>query len=100
MAKLYNGTVSPSSGAADADQGDVRTETELIECKLTGSFLKPAKSISVKLEDLEKIADEAWSEGRDPVMALCIYNPDSVLADGNGYVDLTLRLTKDDVRGR
>lgn len=74
----------------------MRTERDLIECKHTGTYDKPAKSISVKLADLEKIADEAWSEARMPVLALSLYAPDSILADRNGFVDLTLRLAGDD----
>lgn len=100
VARVYGGAVSPSSGAAISDQGDVRTPTELIECKHRGTFDKPAKSISLKLSDLEKIADEAWSEGRQPVMVLSMYAPDSVLADADGEVNVTVRLTMDDWRGR
>lgn len=96
IAKKYDGVVSPSSGGAIADQGDVRTDDALIECKHRGTFDKPAKSITINLDVLEKIADEAWSEGRQPVIALCIYNPDSVLADHEGNIDLTVRLTGDD----
>ena len=96
IAKIYGGVVSPSSGASAADPGDVRTDDQLFECKHTGTFDKPAKSISIKLSDLEKIADEAWAEGRDPVMALCIYNPDSVLSDHEGNVDVIVRLKRDD----
>ena len=100
VARKHGGKKSPSSGGAISDQGDVRTVKELIECKHTGTFDKPAKSISIKLSDLEKIADEAWSEGREPVMALAIYAPDSVLADANGEVNLVVRLEDDDLRGR
>ena len=100
VARRYGGKRSPSSGAAVADQGDVRTIDQLIECKHTGTFDKPAKSITIKLGDLEKIADEAWSEGKEPVMALGIYAPDSVLADADGEVNLIVRLETDDVRGR
>lgn len=82
------------------DQGDVRTSECLIECKHTGTFDKPAKSISIKLGDLEKIADEAWSEGKEPVLCLGIYAPDSVLADSEGEVNLTVRLMGDDWHGR
>lgn len=96
IAKLLEGKRSRSSGAAVHDQGDVRTTTKLIECKHTGTFTKPAKSISVKLSDLEKIADEAWSEGKTPVLALAIYAPDSVLSDADGTVNLVLRLEKED----
>lgn len=93
---MYDGTVSPSSGGAAADQGDVRTTLLLIECKQTGEPEKERRSMSVKLDDFEKIADEAWSEGRTPMMALRIYSPDSVLADKQGNVDLAVRLVCDD----
>lgn len=96
IASSYSGTVSPSSGAAQVDNGDVRTADSLIECKLTGSYDKPAKSISIKLDVLEKICDEAWSEGLTPVMALTIVNGNSILADGNGCIDLIVRLREDD----
>lgn len=96
VAKHYGGTRSPSSGASVADQGDVRTPDRLIECKHAGTFDKPAKSISVKLSDLEKIADEAWSEGREPAMVLSLYAPDSVLADRDGEVNIALRLMSND----
>lgn len=107
VARVYGGQASPSSGAAISDQGDVRVRSggpdgrgELFECKHAGTFDKPAKSISLKLADLEKIADEAWSEGRQPVMVLSMYAPDSVLADADGEVNVTVRLTMDDWRGR
>lgn len=96
IAKVYGGVVSPSSGAAAGDQGDVRTSQLLIECKQSGEPEKERRSMSVKLDDLEKIADEAWSEGKVPMMALRIYNPDSVLADEKGNVDLAVRLVSDD----
>lgn len=96
IAELYKGKRSVSSGAADHDQGDVRDSVHLIECKMTGNVLKPAKSISVRLSDLEKIVDEAYSEGRTPALALRIYNPSSTLADTNGHVDMILRLVRDD----
>lgn len=100
IARIYGGTRSPSSGAHESDQGDIRTQRELIECKHKGTFDKPAASISLKLGDFEKIADEAWSEGREPVMALSLYAPDSVLANADGEVDFTVRLTLDDFHGR
>jgi hypothetical protein len=97
IAGLYRATRSRSSGAAEHDQGDVRARLFLIECKHTGSFDKPARSISVKLDDLEKIADEARSEGKLPMVALSIYCPASPLADYHGYVDLCVRLANDDI---
>lgn len=97
VAKLYKGKRSPSSGAAVSDGGDVRSDEDLFECKQKGNSNKPAKSISIKLDVLEKIADEAWSEGREPVVALRIYNPDSPLADDSGNIDLVARLIQDDL---
>jgi len=106
IARAYHGMRSPSSGGAATDRGDVRIigpleqgsrSTQLIECKHRGTYDKPAKSISVVLGDFEKIADEAWSEGRDPALALSVYAPDSVLADSGGFVDLVVRLVRDDV---
>lgn len=96
VAKHYGGKRSPSSGAAIVDQGDVRTSDRLIECKHVGTFDKPAKSVSIKLADLEKIADEAWSEGKQPGMVLSLYAPDSVLADKDGEVNIAVRLMVDD----
>ncbi len=95
IATRFGGRRSPSSGGHISDQGDVRSARFLIECKHTGSFDRPAKSISVKLDTLEKIADEAWSEGRTPVLALRIYNPDSVLSDASGMIDLIVKLERD-----
>jgi Holliday junction resolvase len=95
IAKKISGRRSPSSGASDKDPGDVRNEIFLIECKTTGEFDKPAKSISLKLGDLEKIADEAYAAGRVPVVALRIHNPNSPLADANGNVDIIANLLKD-----
>lgn len=92
----YGGTVSPSSGASARDAGDVRTAHTLIECKQTGQMHKPAKSFSLKVADFEKIAEEAYSEGRDPALAVRIYCPTSTLADKDGNVDLIVRRVQDD----
>ncbi len=97
IAHLYFGKRSPSSGAAVGDQGDVRTPDDLVECKMTGEFQRPARSISVKLDDIEKIADEAWSEGREWALALRIYCPDSPVADKAGFVDMMVRPLRDDL---
>lgn len=102
IARLYGGVRSPSSGAAVTDAGDVRMRHlgNLCECKHAGTFAKPAKSISLKLSDLEKIADEAWAEGLEPMMVLTMYAPDSVLADKDGEVSVSVRLVRDDWQGR
>lgn len=91
VADLYNGVRSKSSGAAVTDEGDVRAPHLglLIECKgqfgeLTGN--KPVRSTLLK--QFEKAADEAWSVGMEPALALRFHAPDSVLADNDGWVDL------------
>lgn len=97
IAHLYRGKRSKSSGAAAHDQGDVRTATELIECKYHGQPGGTPISVPRPVAELEKVAKEAWSEGREPVLALRYYLPDSILADNDGWVDLTVRRTCDDV---
>jgi hypothetical protein len=97
IAHLYFGVRSPSSGAAPNDQGDVRTPDDLIECKMTGGWPKFARSITIKLDDVEKIADEAWSEGRQWALALRVYCPQSPVADKAGFVDMIVRPIEDDL---
>jgi len=98
VARAYGGKRSPSSGGAVTDNGDVRVTAfnTLVECKHTGTYDKPSKSVSVKLSDLEKAHDEAAAEGKMVLVALSMYAPDSVLADRNGFVDLSVRLMRDD----
>lgn len=100
ISERYEGSRSPSSGGAQHDQGDVRVvdDDTLFECK--GSFgirtgAKPARSTLVT--QMEKIADEAYSESRNPAIALRFYMPDSPLADNYGNVDLVVRLLEDDI---
>ena len=97
IANRYVGKRSPSSGAANNDSGDVRTDALLVECKCTEQAKGPAKSIRILVEDFEKIADEAWAEGRIPAMAFRIYHPGSVLADEHGFIDLITYRVADDV---
>lgn len=96
VASKYEGRRSPSSGGSVTDEGDVASGTSLIECKYSGSPEKPKKSFSFTLETLEKICDEADSIGKVPGLALRIYNPDSRLADKNGFIDVMVRLLEDD----
>lgn len=95
IARKYGGRRSRSSGAADNDAGDVRTDKYLIECKVTGRPTAPAKSTLLKT--FEKIADEAYSEGREPLVALRFFNPESPLANPHGWVDLIVRRVAEDV---
>jgi len=100
VAKTYDGTRSPSSGAADNDGGDVRAERDLIECKVTGRPGKKVRSTSVSLDVFEKIAEEAHLEGRSPVIALRFWDADSPLANLDGWVDLSVRLMAEDAELR
>lgn len=92
----YGGQVTPGSGNSVRSPGDVRTARMLIECKQTGQMDKPVKSFSLKLGELEKAFDEATSEGRDMAMAIRIYNPESMLSDRDGMIDLIVRRVADD----
>ncbi len=91
IAREYDGVRSASSGGAAHDQGDVRCPASLIECKATMAQGKPKI-----LKEFEKIAAEAYSEGKSPLMALRYYAPDSPIADIDGWVDLSVRLVGDD----
>jgi hypothetical protein len=91
IARAYGGSRSPSSGGAAHDYGDVRCPTVLIECKATMQAAKPKV-----LKEFEKIAVEAYAEGREPALALRYYAPDSILADVDGWVDLIVRSVGDD----
>lgn len=91
IASLYGGSRSRSSGAADNDQGDVRAPHLLIECKMTGRPGDKPKKLPKFVQDFEKITEEAWSEGREPVLALRYFAPNSLLADRQGWVDLAVR---------
>lgn len=95
IAKKYGGSRSRSSGAADNDAGDVRTDDYLIECKVTGRPGKPAKAALLSIFD--KIAEEAYSEGREPLVALRYFAPESPLANPQGWVDLVVRRVAEDV---
>lgn len=95
IADIYSGLRSPSSGAADNDGGDVRAVEDgtLFECKVAGTPTSPKRSTITK--HMEKIADEAWMEGREPALALRYFDPTSPIAL-NGWVDLVVRLARDD----
>ena len=90
IAYLFDGRRSPSSGASVTNKGDVTTERLKIECKMT----KASKPTMVK--QFEKIAQEAWEHGKDPMLALRYYDPSSPIADRDGWIDLTVRLAVDD----
>ena len=94
IARLFHGKRSASSGAAVTDNGDVRCERWLIECKMTGNPSEVSKKSAVA-KDFEKIATEAYAEGRDPMLALRYFDPDSKLANVDGWVDLAVMRAQD-----
>lgn len=96
VARRLGGRRSPSSGASDTDKGDVSTPEHLVECK--GKFgqrtgQKPVRSVLVT--QMEKVADEAWSAGKEPLIALRFFMPDSTLSNNKGYVDLVVQPLED-----
>ena len=94
IADAYKGKRSPSSGASDTDQGDVRTDTRLIECKTTGGPEKPSR-LPTFIQHLEKVCLEAWEEGREGSVALRYYAPESKLAI-NGWIDVIVSTVGND----
>lgn len=98
VADCYQGRWSKSSGGAVTDEGDVRTSRVLYECKGKFGVLTSEKPVrSTLLRQMEKVADEAWSVGKEPAVALRFYDPGNILADPEGWVDLVVRLLEDDV---
>lgn len=95
VAKQYGGKRSRTSGASVVDKGDVTTDSTLFECKMRGVPGGPSMRTTI-MRWMEKCADEAWSEGKEPALCLRYYCPDSNLAAHDGWVDFTLRLTRDD----
>ncbi len=96
LARTYGGKRSPSSGASFHDAGDIRTDRDLLEAKVTGAPGRKEISKPKHIKELEKVAVEAWTEGRNPVLCVRYYLPDSPLADVNGWVDIAIRLVADD----
>lgn len=96
--RVYGGQRTKGSGSTVAHKGDVRisTASELVECKLQGNPESPRRTRLVK--QLEKVANEAYEEGLDPVLAWRIFDPSSELANLDGYVDVAIRLVRDDAR--
>lgn len=96
IAKLYGGKRVVGSGSTVKQKGDVRLahQDELVECKA-----RDTRGITPGIvSQLEKVATEAYEEGLDPALALRYYLPDSILADADGYVDVMVRLVRDDSR--
>lgn len=62
LAKELTGTVNSGSGNGWVRKGDVRTEDELFELKITD-----AKSYSLKDAELDKLTTQALVDGRLPI---------------------------------
>jgi len=104
VAKQYGGRRTKNSGASDMEKADVLAPLEmpntLIECKMTGApGDKPVRKTKI-VSDLEIVADHAWAAGLTPALALRYFMPDSSLANHDGWVDITVRLTTEDAYDR
>ena len=97
IAILYNGTVSPSSGGADTDEGDVKTLRDLFECKYSGKPGNDNPGVRLSASLLDKIHEEASEVGLRPAVAIRLYAPDSPQADKDGFVDWIARPIADDL---
>lgn len=64
-ARRHAGSVTPGSGNQWIFKGDVRTPTELVECKTTSH-----NSYTLKLVDLKTIEVHALSDGRRPIFEI------------------------------
>lgn len=78
LAKEVQGSVNAGSGNGWVRKGDVRSEKELWECKVTS-----AKSFSLKYEDLRKVFEQAIVDGRIPIFLI------EFLKQGESFVVLT-----------
>lgn len=96
IAAAYGGRRSRSSGAADNDAGDVRSKDTLFECKTTGGPTRPS-TLPTFVRQMEKITEEAYEEGKIPALALRYYEPDSLLANREGWIDLVVRRVEEDL---
>lgn len=70
VAEAFGGQVTPMSGAGWISKQDVRTDTELIECKAT-----EAASYSVKFELLRALENNALLCGRRPILDIKFQPP-------------------------
>jgi len=83
LASKYDGQVSAASGAFWSRKGDVRSDRFLIEAKYTA-----AKSISIRLDVLEKIEREAIKDSRTPVLALSVGGRNYIVLAEDDFDDL------------
>lgn len=96
IANHYAGTVSPSSGGAVTDEGDVANHYTLFECKYSGKPGNDNPGVRLSANLLNKIHDEAREVGKMPAVAIRLYDPDSPMADLDGFVDWIARPVGDD----
>ena len=97
IARMFGGERSKSSGAAEHDAGDVRCQYLLIECKVRMPDHKAilTRPMPTFVRQLEKVAVEAWESGKDPLLSLRYYSPDSPLANTDGWVDIAVMRAQD-----
>ena len=94
IASLYEGVRSKSSGAYIGDKFDVLSPLTSFELKSTGRPGEPRGNRLIKL--LDKQADYAYEIEREPAVGQRFYQPESKLASQDGYLYITVRLTKED----
>lgn len=78
LAKQLGGSVNAGSGNGWVRKGDVRSDKELWECKITSS-----KSYSLKYEELRKVYEQALMDGRIPIFLV------EFMKQGESFVVLT-----------
>jgi len=84
VAKKVGGTVNAGSGSGWRRQNDVREDDVLWEMKRTDK-----KSISIRLEDWEKLRSNALREDRMPAMHLEIGCRRLVVLSEDDYLEMT-----------
>lgn len=80
-ARDYGGRVQAGSGCGTFKKGDVRTDDLLIENKRTDK-----QQMTLKAEWLDKIRNEALTEGRIPVVGIEIDGREWVLLPKDDYI--------------
>lgn len=83
-AKTYRGSRQPGSGAGWARKNDVRSDSFLIENKLTQN----TKSYSVKVTDLKELTTRAILEDRIPVLQFDLGGKRYVILNEDDFVEL------------
>jgi hypothetical protein len=51
---------------------------------------KPIR-LPVFIQQLEKVTEEAYAEGREPALALRYFAPQSILSSPEGWIDVVVR---------